>query len=183
MKRLVHWTMKEPGLEEEALYASAYGTTLRIIRQSMSDDDPELELLTPSGGKVPLLAAAASPGRFEALIDNPDPGIHIVRDGNLAAAVSVGLQHPLEFEGTASDGGTAERLVANVGGVFAVESGFPDVRLVQEGRIAAGRTWAGVLPRNNFTVSGIEFVPLTQPVVFALLILGLACGAWHREGR
>ena len=184
LKRLVHWMMKEPGLEEEALYASADGTTLRIIRQSMSDDVPELELFTPSGGKVPLLAAATSPGRFEALIESPGPGIHIVRDGGLAAAVSVGLQHPLEFEGAASSGGSAvERLVANMGGVFAVENGFPNARLVQEGRAAAGRTWAGVLPRNNFTVSGIEFVPLTQPVVFALLILGLACGAWHREGR
>ncbi len=183
LKRLVHWMMKEPGLEEEALYASAYGTTLRIVRQSMSDDVPELELFTPSGGKVPLLAAATSPGRFEALIESPDPGIHIVRDGDLSAAVSVGLLHPLEFEGAASGGSAFERLVADMGGVFSVESGFPDARLVQEGRAAAGRAWAGVLPRNNFIVSGIEFVPLTRPVVFALLILGLACGAWHREGR
>ena len=183
LKRLVHWMMKEPGLEEEALSASAFGSTLRIVRQSMSDDATELELLMPGGGKAPLLAAATSPGRFEALIENPDPGLHIVRDGGLAAAVSIGLQHPLEFEGAASGGGTAERLVANKGGVFAVESGFPDVRLVQDGRAAAGQAWAGVLPRDNFTVSGIELIPLTRPVVFMLLILGLACLAWHREGR
>ena len=183
LKRLVHWMLKEPGLEEEALYASPDGTTLRIVRQSMSDDEFKLELSTPDGGKVPLQAAATSPGRFEAVIENPDPGVHIVRDGNLAAAVSIGLRYSQEFEDAASGGTAAERLVANMGGVFAVEEGFPDVRLVREGRVAAGRRWAGILPRNNFTVAGIEFVPLTQPIMFALLILGLACFAWHREGR
>ena len=183
LKRLVHWMMKEPGLEEEALHASMNGTTLQIIRQSMSDDAPELELSTPTGGEMPLRAAAASPGRFEAVVENPDPGVHIVSDGNLATAVVVGLENSREFEGAASGGGTVERLVANIGGVFAVEGGFPDIRLVREGRIAAGRMWAGVLPRSNFTVTGIEFVPLTQGLVFALLILGLACAAWYREGR
>ena len=183
LKRLVHWMLKEPGLEEEALYASSRGATLRIVRQSMSDDAPDLRLSTPNGGKVPLQAAATSPGRFEALIENPEPGVHIVSDGSLTAATSVGLPNPLEFEGTAFGRSAAKRIVANRGGVFAVEGGFPDVRLVREGRVAAGRTWAGILPRNNFTVTGVEFVPLIQPILFALLILGLACFAWHREGR
>ena len=183
MKRLVHWMLKEPGLEEEALYASSRGTTLRIVRQSMSDDPPELRLSTPNGGELPLQAAETSPGRFEALIENPDPGVHIVSDGILTAAATVGLPNPPEFEGAVFGRSAAERLVANKGGVFAVEGGFPDVRLVREGRVAAGRMWAGVLPRNNFTVTGIEFAPLTQPILFALLILGLACFAWHREGR
>ena len=183
LKRLVHWMMKEPGLEEEALHASMNGKTLQIIRQSMSDDEPELELSTPNGGEIPLRTTAASPGRFEAAIENPDPGIHIVSDGNLATAVVVGLENSREFEGAASGDGAVERLVANIGGVFAVEGGFPNIRFVREGRIAAGQMWAGVLPRSNFTVTGIEFVPLTQALVFALLILGFACAAWYREGR
>ena len=184
LKRLVHWMMKEPGLEEEALSASAFGSTLKIVRRSMSNEAALLELTAPDGGKIQLSAAETAAGTFEALVENPDPGVHMVSDGALSAAVAVELPNSLEFKGAASGGIAAERLVSDTGGaVFAVESGFPDVRLVGEGRSAAGRNWAGVMPRNNFTVTGIELVPLTNAFAFLLLILGFACAAWYREGR
>ena len=184
LRRLVHWMMKEPGLEEEALSASAYGTDLKIVRRSMSDEAPAIELTAPDGSKVRLSAAETAAGTFEALVKNPNPGVHLVSDGELHASVAVELPNSLEFEGAASGGIAAERLVSDTGGaVFAVENGLPDVRLVGEGRSAAGRNWAGVMPRNNFTVTGIELVPLTNAFAFLLLILGFACAAWYREGR
>src|SRR6056297_423878 len=37
LRRLAHWMMKEPELEEEALWAEATGQQMRIIRRSLSD--------------------------------------------------------------------------------------------------------------------------------------------------
>ncbi|MEM7319463.1 MAG: hypothetical protein AAF408_10640, partial [Pseudomonadota bacterium] len=37
LRRLAHWMMKEPELEEEALWAEAVGQTMRIIRRSLGD--------------------------------------------------------------------------------------------------------------------------------------------------
>jgi hypothetical protein len=37
-RRIAHWLMQEPSLEEEAVRATALGRTLRIERQTMSDD-------------------------------------------------------------------------------------------------------------------------------------------------
>ena len=38
LRRLAHWMMKEPELEEEALWAEATGQQMRVIRRSLSDE-------------------------------------------------------------------------------------------------------------------------------------------------
>ena len=48
-RRIAHWLMKEPALEEEALTATADGTTLQITRQTMSETPEEAIVRFPSG--------------------------------------------------------------------------------------------------------------------------------------
>ena len=49
LRRLAHWLMKEPDLEEERLLASARGLKLTIERRSMEDSVPVVQLSAPGG--------------------------------------------------------------------------------------------------------------------------------------
>ncbi|RUU95344.1 hypothetical protein EOB36_32695, partial [Mesorhizobium sp. M6A.T.Cr.TU.017.01.1.1] len=48
-RRIAHWLMKEPELEEERLTADGRGMMLEIRRQTMSDDPGPAQIITPSG--------------------------------------------------------------------------------------------------------------------------------------
>ena len=49
LRRLAHWLMKEPDLEEEALRASAKGREVTVERQSVSGAARETYLVAPDG--------------------------------------------------------------------------------------------------------------------------------------
>ena len=49
LRRLAHWLMKEPDLEEEALRASARAGELTVERQTMADTTPPVTVRKPSG--------------------------------------------------------------------------------------------------------------------------------------
>src|SRR6202047_1469232 len=49
LRRLSHWLMKEPDLEEEALRLSVRGHDLTVQRQTMADNVDEVTLTMPSG--------------------------------------------------------------------------------------------------------------------------------------
>ncbi|RVA95312.1 hypothetical protein EN925_04200, partial [Mesorhizobium sp. M7A.F.Ca.US.006.04.2.1] len=48
-RRIAHWLMKEPELEEERLTADGRGMVLEIRRQTMADDPGAAQIITPSG--------------------------------------------------------------------------------------------------------------------------------------
>src|SRR5205085_6815992 len=49
LRRLSHWLMKEPDLEEEALRMTVRGRDLTVQRQSMADSVADVTLRTPAG--------------------------------------------------------------------------------------------------------------------------------------
>ncbi|MDF2780452.1 MAG: hypothetical protein K0S96_256, partial [Geminicoccaceae bacterium] len=49
LRRLAHWLMKEPDLEEEDLRAAVHAGKLEITRRSLDQEPPEVRVTTPSG--------------------------------------------------------------------------------------------------------------------------------------
>ena len=63
-RRIAHWLMKEPELEEERLTADGRGMTLDVRRQTMSDDPGPAQVITPSGKTLTVPLTATEPGLF-----------------------------------------------------------------------------------------------------------------------
>jgi len=63
LRRLVHWLMKEPDLEEERLRATARGLNITIERLTMGDEVPNVTASEPGGKTSTLALAEAAPGR------------------------------------------------------------------------------------------------------------------------
>lgn len=125
-----------------------------------------------------------SPGRFRVVWEAPDIGLYRLKQGDQEAVVALGPSAPREFEETIA---TGDRLAAAVkatrGGVKRLEEGFPDIRLVRQGRVAAGRGWIGLTPRGAYVTRDVTVVSLVPAWLFLLLAGLLSLAAWLREGR
>lgn len=184
LRRLAHWMMKEPELEEEALWAEATGQTMRIIRRSLSDEVGTVTLTTPSGETLELDLEEVSPGQFEAVFDGPEIGLYRLANDDHTAVIGLGPASPVEFEETLASGDALRPMIEPTGGgVTALEDGVPRLRAVREGRPASGRGWIGITPREAFETLNVTQTALLPPWLVLLLISGLILGGWLREGR
>ncbi|MBL3584678.1 hypothetical protein JMM61_04715 [Rhodovulum sulfidophilum] len=184
LRRLAHWMMKEPELEEEALSATAEGQVMTIIRRSLSQEPRSVEIARPDGGTDRLDLVETAPGRFGATYEGPEMGLYRLTDGTLETVIALGPAAPREFEQTIADGARLEGPVsATRGGIVALSDGMPDLRRVREGRTAHGRGWLGITPRAAYLTSDVTIRPLAPAWVFLLLAVLLSLGGWLREGR
>ncbi|WP_071798629.1 hypothetical protein [Natronohydrobacter thiooxidans] len=184
LRRLAHWMMGEPELEEETLSATAEGNRVTILRRSLRDEVGEVTVTGPDGTETLLDLTEDSPGSFRAEFDAPETGLYRLTEGDLKAVIALGPQAPREFEETIA---TAEKLGplvnATRGGSVRLEEGLPELRLVREGRAAAGRGWLGLTPREAYLTRDLRTSALLPGWAWLLLAAGLALGAWLREGR
>ncbi len=184
LRRLAHWMMKEPELEEEAIWAEPTGQRMRIIRRTLDDSTGPVTVTTPSGEEVELDLTETSPGRFEVEYEGPEIGLYRLTDGEEAAVIGLGPAAPREFEQTIATGAVMKPAIDSLrGGVLALDDGLPTIREVSAGRPAAGRGWIGLTPREAFETRDLRQMPLLPSWLVLLLAAGLIVGAWLREGR
>ncbi len=184
LRRLAHWMMKEPELEEEALLATAEGQTMTVTRRTLGEGPRELQITGPDGARTVLPMEEVSPGRFRVVWDAPEIGLYRLSQGDQEAVVALGPSAPREFEETIATGDKlAAAVKATRGGVMRLEDGFPDIRLVRQGRVAAGRGWIGLTPRGAYVTRDVTVVSLVPAWLFLLLAGLLSLAAWLREGR
>jgi hypothetical protein len=184
LRRLAHWMMKEPELEEEALVAAAIGQRLTVTRRTIGDAPGPVTITGPDGSTTDLTLAEIAPGRYAAQYDAPDVGLYKLAQGALSAVMALGPSAPKEFEETIASGATLDPVVAPMrGGILRLEEGAPDIRTVAEGRVAAGRGWIGITPRGAYLTQDIRVAALLPAWVWLLLGAGFAVAAWLFEGR
>lgn len=184
LRRLAHWMMKEPDLEEEALTALAEGQTMTLTRRTLELDVGEVEITGPDGTVYTVPLEESSPGRFTATFEGPEPGLYRLKEGDQESVIALGPAAPREFVETISSGERLKGLVdATRGGILSLEDGIPNLRMVGEGRNAAGRGWIGLTPRNAYVTTNVTVTPLVSPWLFLLMAALLSVGAWLREGR
>jgi Putative glutamine amidotransferase len=185
LRRLAHWMLKEPELEEEALTATAKGEVLTITRRSVAENPPgDLTITSPDGTTTNIPMPEIAPGRYQADWQAPMMGLFRLSQGDLTRVVAVGPSAPREFEETiASAEGLAPMVAATRGGILRLEDGIPDVRTVRNGRQASGRGWIGIVPRGAYVTQDISVAALLPGWLYLVLAAGLALAAWLIEGR
>lgn len=184
LRRLAHWMMKEPTLEEEALTASAVGQDVTITRRSLTDAKREVQITGPDGKVTTLPMAETIPGTWIATWHAPVMGLYRLAQDDLKAVVGIGPSSPKEFEETIATGDkVAPAVAAHRGGILRIEDSIPDVRLVRAGAAAAGRGWIGITPRNAYVITDVQVQPLLPAWALLMLAALLALSAWLVEGR
>ena len=185
LRRLAHWMLKEPELEEETLTAEVKGEALTITRRSLADEEPGPVTITgPDGAVVELAMPLVAPGRYEAAWQAPSLGLYRLEQGELTRVIAVGPATPREFTETIASGEALQPVAEPTrGGVTRLEPGAPDIRSVAEGRVAVGRGWIGITPREAYLTTEVNVVPVLPAWAWLLIAAGLAVVAWLIEGR
>jgi hypothetical protein len=188
LRRLSHWLMKEPDLEEEALRLTVSGHDLLVRRQTMADQVADVTLTSPSGAARTLKLDAKKPGVWESSVSANELGLWRATDGKLNALINVGPANPREYAEVTSTtqvlaplanatGGDARRL--EDGGGLSV----PRIVAVRSGNTYKGDDWLGLKMSDASVVRGVGVLPVFAGLLGLLLLLGSIAGTWVREGR
>ena len=185
LRRLGHWMMKEPDLEEDDLRASAEGNRLEIRRRSVTPNPPPVTVTAPSGATQTVPLTDAPNGRATGSLAVREVGLYRLTDGKKSTLAAVGALNPKEFADVrATDQVLKPVADATGGGVhWLSDEGVPELRRVKPGRDAHGRGWLGLVANNQFLVTGVRQLPLLPGIAVLLLVLGLAASTWWKEGR
>ncbi len=185
LRRVAHWAMKEPDLDEERLTARIEGGRLLVERRSVAGSAEGAVQVTPPQGTARALALAkAGPGRADGSLPAAEPGVWQVSDGTRLAYAAAGQDNPLEYADLRA---TADRLgrlaAASGGGVTWLGRGVPEIRRVADGDAASGPGWIGLRRRGAHLVTGVASRKLLPSWAALPLLLGLVVAAWRREAR
>jgi uncharacterized membrane protein len=186
LRRIAHWLMQEPDLEENALTARVADGRLRIESRSTDAGPPADVLVTDPDGKTETVKLHEdSPGRATATRAAAVPGVWQVTQGARSAYAAAGTANPPELadlRATATVAGGLAR--ASDGGVHWLGGGdVPELRRTEEGRSASGSAWIGLQRRHDHVVTGVAALDLLPWWVSLPAMLGLLVLAWRREGR
>ncbi|MEQ8740036.1 MAG: hypothetical protein RID59_16005, partial [Hoeflea sp.] len=185
-RRIAHWLMKEPSLEEEAVRATAVGRTLRIERQTMEETTGPATVRLPSGEMRDVELRQADDGLFVAELTLDEPGLVEVTSGDLDVLAHVGAVDAPEFRATVSTPDILSGVSEESGGIVArVNAEASNLPQILPTRSTAARTGErmGLRASDESVLKGVRAIPLFGGFLgLALLILALG-GTWFREGR
>ncbi len=193
LRRLVHWLMKEPDLEEEAVHLSANANdeTLVISRRTMDEEIEPVRIESPDGSITIISLNQNSDGKWSGKLDADEPGLYTAttqtNDGRtLFDVTALGLATPIEFQNVISTPDKMEPIAtASGGGIYRAIDGLPTLRKVRPDRAATGRGrdtgWAGIYDKGAKRLETVSTKDLLPASVWLIIILGLLISAWLVE--
>jgi hypothetical protein len=200
LRRLAHWLMKEPDLEEERLIASAKGLKLTVERRSMEEDVPPVEISAPGGESSQVTLEKAGAGTWRSTVDVKVPGLYKLQtvspSGTLHTVAHAGIEDAREMsEVTATDEKLKPLVEATGGGTFWTRGGgllsavsassveLPRISMLANARVLAGSGWMGLKDREAYVTRGVKLIPMFTGFLALAALLALLAATWWREGR
>ena len=189
LRRLAHWLMKEPDLEEEVLRLKARGRDLLIERQTLGDTVDPVTVTSPTGKTETVELAEAEPGLWRAKVSASETGLYAVGDGERSALASVGPANPKEFAAVRSTPDRLAPITKETGGSIRRLAGansaltVPNVVTLRRSTSYSGSNWIGLKTTDASVLRGIDRLPLLSGLIGLAILLGVLSLTWFREGR
>ena len=190
MRRLSHWLMKQPDLEEEALRLIVRGRDLTVQRQTMAESVEEITLTAPSG-KTRTLELDRSRARRVARHHRGERAGALARDRRQAhrarqcRAGQSARVHRSHLDHAGAWRRSPTRPAARRCGspTRPARSTVPRVVAVRSSDTYRGDDWIGLRMREASVVRGIGVLPIFAGAIGLLLLIGALAATWAREGR
>ncbi|HTQ82718.1 MAG TPA: hypothetical protein VMI47_05565 [Pseudolabrys sp.] len=188
LRRLSHWLMKQPDLEEEALRLIVHGRDVTVQRQTMADTVGAVTLTSPTGATRTLNLQPVEPGLWRTQLTANELGLWRATDGTLTALANVGPANPREFAEVTSSTDVLRAIANATGGDSRrLDQGHgldvPRVVPVRTSTSFQGDDWIGLKMRDVSVVRGIGVLPIFAGLIGLLLLIGALAATWAREGR
>ncbi len=185
IRRLVHWLMKEPELEERKLELVADGNTVTIQLHTIAENPPQLEIETPSGVQLSPDWQKLDNGIFKASITSSGIGLYRARAGNLEGMVLSGFTNPKEYKDLRSITELIEPVSTfTKGNTFRVSQSkqrLPKIKKVN--RLSRNSNEIQLRERKAYSVISSKTHSLLPAVLVVLILTMLFMLVWYREGQ
>ncbi|MGD9981284.1 MAG: hypothetical protein AB7H66_06965 [Hyphomonadaceae bacterium] len=185
LRRLAHWLMQEPELEDDNLTLDPGPRGLQIERSTLGEAPAPVEIIAPSGERTTAALEEAAPGLYRGAAAATEQGLYEARNGDLRAFAAVGPLNPREAGALAADPDILRPFANATGGsVFMTgEDGrrLPEIRRVDRGARASGGDWIGIERNGAYVVRAAVASPLGPGWLWALVGLALLIWGWRRE--
>lgn len=188
LRRLSHWLMKEPELEEEALRLFVASGRLIIERRTIGGPPGDVRLTGPAGDVLPITLNEAEPGLWRAELAIRRAGLHRAENGGLIAFANAGPPNPREFQNVVSTldllrpvaeatQGSVRRLAQNDG------VNVPRIVDIRAGGRYGGADFIGLRPTEASILRGVSITPMGLGFLGLGFLLIPLIAAWFAEGK
>jgi hypothetical protein len=184
LRRLAHWLMKEPELEENRLTGTDLGGMLRVERRGLEPGDRTIAVERPDGSKSDLKLTDQGDGRAVGEMAAEQNGLWRLADGDLTALAAVGALDSLEMSDVrATPDKLKPAIAANGGGLMWIKDGIPNLIKQEQGSQMAGSSWLGLRSNRQTTVTATHSAPLLPGWLLLTLTVGLLALGWWRDAK
>ena len=186
LRRVAHWLMKEPALDENRLTATMNDGTLTIDQRRLLPGAPPGVAMTDPDGHIrhwPMTAAGS--GHATLSMPAAEPGLWQANDGSRTAYAASDMADPPEWADLRATATKAAALLAATDGSahWLLREGVPALRLVAAENVSGGDDWIGLRRNDAHVTTGIALTPLLPGWAALPLLLCVLLMAWRREGR
>jgi hypothetical protein len=184
LRRLAHWLMKEPDLDEEALVIRAEGENVVVERRTMAEQIAPITLTSPDGKDEVVAMTEMLPGVFTGRKTNAPQGIYKATDGTLTTISAIGASDDKELaQVIATSAVLLPAAEATRAGTYWVEDGLPRMSKAEAGAAMGGGSWAALKDNKQFRVTAVRETALFSTLISLGVLLLAIAGMWYREGR
>lgn len=191
-RRMAHWLMKEPDLEEEALTASSNGNNLTIRRQTMADKPETATVTSPSGKTQTVTLEKQQEGVFVANLPTNEVGLFKITNGDKLALAHIGPMNSPEYAElisteekltpvVSSSGGHITRLHAEASDKISMPTITPIDNTARSKNIKADNI-ALLKADQTKLVNTVQYSIYTGLLALFVCLL-LLSGMWYKEGH
>ena len=181
-RRVAHWLMREPDLEEEALRAKEADGAVLVSRRTLEEEPAEVRVVDPDGREALVNMEAVAPGLWQGAVEDAAPGLYRFASGEMETLAIVGGRRGRELEEVVSTGEALMPLAQATGGIVRrLSDGIPSIRRVAAGRPAFAADWLAFPRRDAYRVASTELRSLMPPWLAVVLILCALAAAWIWE--
>ena len=188
-RRLAHWLMKEPELEEERLTAALNSNKIVVTRQSITDHPLTIKVVSPSDHQEDVTLTATRPGVWEYSFMPEESGLWRFVSDNLTASIYIGPSNKKELENIVSTPENLRSLLEATGGsvkrLATTSNNISTPRIVElsETRKYSGSDWIGIKKSRASTLIGQTSQPIFDGMMALILFITTLFLTWFLEGN
>ena len=186
LRRLVHWLMKEPELEENELSAKIDNDTILITKNSLNLDKKPIISTSPDNIKEEIVLEDIGRGKQIGKILSPKEGTWKFSSGNSQISLIVGNSNSSEYLDVRATDNIVKPIVSYTSGSINWvnnEKNIPKIKQIQKNKLTDNSKNIQLIKNEKYYVKNIQQSSLTPwyfVLIFSLILLFLS---WYRETK
>ena len=185
LRRLVHWLMKEPELEENELSARMDNNTILITKNSLILDNKPIISISPDNTKTEIILEDIGKGKQIGKILSPQEGTWKFSSGNSKISLIVGNSNSSEYLDVRTTDNIVKPIVEFTSGSinWVNNENLPKIRHLPKSKLNENNNHIKLVKNEKYFVKSLQQSTLTPWYLVLILSLTLLFLSWYRETK